>query len=128
MSKFYAQWRRPQRKERPWKIHPIWRGIGCLMLIIIPFFAYMIGDWAVQENFQQQWVAIPYDMLGPQGLPVENLYVKLAAAAVVSVILFAGYTLIYGVIYSLMGPSRYGPMDVPPMKRKPAPQRRKGGR
>jgi len=128
MSKYYAQWRRPKHKERPWKVHPIWGGIGCLMAIFIPIFSFLIADWAIESNYLQQWVTIPYDLLGPPGMSIENLYAKLATATVITVILFAGYTLIYGVIYSILGPSRYGPMDVPPMKRKPASQRRRSRR
>ncbi len=128
MSKYYAQWRRPKRKERRWKIHPIWGGIGCVMLVMIPIFSFLIADWGVEENFTQQWIVIPPDLLGPPGLPIEYLYAKLAFTMVITVILFGGYTLIYGVIYSIAGPSRYGPQDVPPLKRKRTTNRKRGGR
>ena len=27
-------------KRRPWKVHPVWRGIGCFMAILIPIMAW----------------------------------------------------------------------------------------
>ena len=32
------------RKKPPPKIHPIWRGIGCMMLILIPVVAYAAAN------------------------------------------------------------------------------------
>jgi hypothetical protein len=128
MSKYYAQWRRPKMAERKWKVHPIWRGIGCLMIFLIPLFSFLVAGVLVEANFEQGWLAIPYNLLGPAGMPVENLYLKLIGTALVSVILFAGYTIVYMVIYSMLGPGRYGPLDARPMRRKPGERRRKAGR
>ncbi len=116
MGKYYAQWRRPKVKERPWKIHPIWRGIGCLMAVLIPLVAFVLADYGVDANLQQRWVPVPTELVGPTGFPF--LYAKITLAAILTIIIFGGYTLIYMIIYSMLGPSRYGPLDVPPLRRK----------
>ena len=33
-----------KKEERPWTIHPVWRGIGCIWLIILPVMSY-IASW-----------------------------------------------------------------------------------
>jgi hypothetical protein len=125
MGKYYAQWRRPKQKERPWKVHPIWRGIGCIMMVIIPIVSFVIAEALVEMNLTEGWVAVPPDLVGPASSPY--LYAKLAMTVLVAVILFAMYTLGYMVIYSVLGPPRYSRIDAPPERRKPA-SRRKGTR
>ena len=123
MSKFYDQWRRPRPKERPWKVHPIWRGIGCLMVVLIPLVSFAIADILVKENLQQGWLPILYDLTGPPAYPY--LYAKLGVTLLISVGLFALYTILYMFIYQLLGPPKYGPMDSPPLKRKASVGRRR---
>lgn len=128
MSKYYAQWRRPKMAQRKWKVHPVWRGIGCLMIVIIPIFSYLVAGVVIQSNFEQGWVAIPFNLLGPAGIQIENLYLKLIATTLISIVLFGGYTIAYMIIYSMAGPARYGPLDARPMKRRPGKKRPKAGR
>jgi hypothetical protein len=33
-----------KKEERLWKVHPIWRGIGCIWLAVLPIMAYA-GAW-----------------------------------------------------------------------------------
>ncbi len=128
MSKFYAQWRRPRPPARKWRVHPIWRGIGCLMLVLIPIFSFGVAGLLMEANVEQGWVAIPRDLLGPPGMPVENLYVRLITTALLTVVLFGAYTVIYMFIYGLMGPPRYGPLDARPVRRKRTQKRPRAGR
>lgn len=46
MSRYTTQ---IKREERPWKIHPVWRGIGCLWLIILPIMAYAAA-WLIARQ------------------------------------------------------------------------------
>ncbi len=123
MGKFYAQWRRPKAKGRPWRVHPIWRGIGCFLIFLIPLFAFAIGDLLVRVNFEQGWVAIPRDLMGPDASPL--LYAKLLMTVVVSAALFGVMTFIYAVIYRIVGPPRYSRVDSPPIRRKPVDRRKR---
>ena len=41
-----------QEKPRPWRVHPIWRGIGCVMIVLIPIMSYLIGDF-LTNDFEQ---------------------------------------------------------------------------
>jgi hypothetical protein len=117
MSKYYAQWRRPQRDERKWKLHPIWRGIGCFVAILVPLASYAIAHLVIEANKVENWLFIPFDLRGPTEFPY--LFVKLLLAVVIAMVLFGLYTFIYVVVYRMVGPSKYGPMDSPPLSRRP---------
>jgi hypothetical protein len=123
MSKFYAQWRRPPRKKRPWKVHPIWRGIGCFVAILVPLVSYALSHLFVEANKVENWIFIPFDLRGPSAIPF--LFLKLLLAVVIALALFSLYTFIYVVVYQMVGPPKYGPMDSPPLPRRPSQGRRR---
>lgn len=107
--------------ERPWKIHPVWRGIGCLMMILIPIIAFAAAILVVEANIEQGWVPIPYDMAKTVAIPfigeINNFLAILVVAILLSLIGFGILTIFYSIIYSSFGPPRYGPLDAPPVRR-----------
>ncbi len=102
MGKFSKYETTAQKKEAPWKIHPIWRGIGCLMMLVIPAMAYAGAKLLVAAN---RWVPVPSDLLArPLGLPVS-----LAEIIVWILLLFIGFgifVVFYSLIYRVMGPKK----------------------
>jgi len=38
-----------KRDDRPWKIHPVWRGIGCIWLVILPVMSYAASWLIIRE-------------------------------------------------------------------------------
>jgi hypothetical protein len=129
MSKYTIYSRRPPPKPRPWKIHPIWRGIGCLMLIIIPILAYAGGVLLVEANSKQGWVPVPGEFMRSVNLPAIGVVRHLVATLFVTLLLtfigFGGLMILYALIYRLVGPPSLGPLDAPPV-RMPQNQRRRG--
>ena len=130
--------RRPQpRIERP---HPVWRGIGCILLIVVPIISFGLAELTVQSDWIQQY--IPYQLLGYsvmpavlwkvgllnpilafiQGLP--NLYGVLVFFFFYLVIIGAFVSVGNAFLYQTLGPPRYGPQDAPPPKIKPKPYKR----
>lgn len=103
---------------RPWAVHPVWRGIGCVFMILLPFMAYTLAVFIVRENFIQQWVAIPRELSIAIVLPnIGRVYLlDILLAIVLLVVGGALFTLVYSAIYRLVGPPRYGPLDMPPPK------------
>jgi hypothetical protein len=57
------------------RIHPIWRGIGFLMIILIPIMGYATATMVMDENHKQNWFPIPKQILGPSNDP--ELYMRL---------------------------------------------------
>lgn len=116
MSKYNQSYLRANSKPRPWSIHPIWRGIGCILIILIPILSFVAAKLIVQENLQQKWVQIPDELTGSFDVPSigQILYADLAVTVMLLVIGFGLLTIVYALIYRIFGPSQYGPMDVPP--------------
>ncbi len=119
------------RIERP---HPVWRGIGCILMILVPILSFGLAEITVQNAWAQQY--IPYQLLGNPVMPAnwwklqffnpllgfiqaqDNLYGV--------AIFFIFYLLVIGAfvsvgnayVYKTLGPPRYGPQDAPPPKMK----------
>lgn len=120
-----------KRDERPWTVHPIWRGIGCFLIILIPLMA-----WAGAELFMQtnQVITLPPELYQPVKIPLSPWgFVNTVLVAIdnflsswrltYGVLIFTvaflvvGYGLLsvlYGIIYRLFGPARYSEVDARP--------------
>lgn len=106
MSKYSASFRQLTQKPRPWEIHPVWSGIGCLLLILLPILSFAAARLLVQENMSQRWISIPRFMwYGLAIPPVGQVYlVDLALAILLLAVIFAVVTVIYSLLYRLFAP------------------------
>jgi uncharacterized membrane protein len=130
MSK-YSSYSRPQPKPRNRDVHPIMRGIGCIMIVVVPVLAYGIAVLAANFGAAQGW-PLPREWFGPptihqllwkvQGLtPIlqflqtqNNLEVNLIFTAVLIVVI-GGIMACYGYI-TIFGPPKYGHSGCAPIK------------
>ncbi|NOY98990.1 MAG: hypothetical protein GXP40_07285 [Chloroflexi bacterium] len=130
----YGQYQRAVPKK-PKNLHPAWRGIGCLIGLILPVISYagaavLLTNDAVKKQ-------VPWQLLGPPSLPPflweyipairpalstiygwTDLEATLVLAFVLLVILGSVVSLVYAMMYRVVGPPRYGPRDMPPPRRK----------
>jgi len=124
MSKYDKFNKGSRMQERPWKIHPIWRGIGCLLMILIPIMAYAGAVVLVQANLEQGWLPMPRELIQTVALPfvgeVKQFYAVVIMTALLMIIGFGVVTILYSLIYSAVGPPRLGPLDAPPVRRSPS--------
>jgi hypothetical protein len=138
-----AKYKSYERKEirRTHEIHPIWRGIGCIILIIIPIMAYLATTVLIQQGQKDQW-AMPSDLMGHPQLPpwlyqfaftrqfaapiasVNNLYALIAGTFLLTILAFGILAVIYGWSYRVVGPSRFTPLDAPEVDRQAKRRRR----
>jgi len=119
----YRQYERPEiEKKDPLEVHPIWRGIGCIFMIIMPVVAYAGALLLLEANGRQNWVRVPAELSQSVTLPVLGVMPHLYATLVTTVILlllgFGLLTIVFAIFYSSFGPSRYGPFDAPPPRRR----------
>lgn len=109
---------------------PIWRGIGCLMIVLIPVISYAAAE--VSMPFFLNRGLVPRELLFTPQVPewllvvpvlaqvFRFLFVRYAILAtlgltVLYIVFFGGlFTVIYAFMYRMASPSRYGPMDAPP--------------
>ena len=110
MTKYDNYWeqKKPLKNKGP---HPIWMGIGFLLLIIIPGISWAASLLLIDEDLKTGWVRITPDMIAPGADPM--LYAKIFLTIVISLILFTLIYVIYFIIYRFIGPKRYGPLDAP---------------
>jgi hypothetical protein len=113
--------------------HPIWRGIGCLMVVIVPVISFGLAVITMDTATRLEW-PIPADFFGYISLPdilynsrvlvpvlnaitgVENLYGYIVFTGIYTVVLGALMSFIYALAYKVVGPPVYGPLDMPPRK------------
>jgi len=93
-------------------MHPIWRGIGCVLLIVIPFISYVAADYIITNARLFKWVVIPPEMI-IYNFSEPLILVKLLYAAILVCILYLILTAITFLINRFAGAKRYGPYDVP---------------
>ena len=123
-------------------VHPVWRGIGCLLLLIVPVFSYVLADALIRFGVGQGWWFIPRGLLGFPVLPaifrrfalltslfgwitrIENLYANLVIGVVIAALIFGLIGTVYAISYQAAAPPRYGPYDIPPPKYKPKKYKR----
>ena len=132
MGKYTTHSRKPS-KPRTVGVHPVMRGIGCIMMVVIPILAYGAAVLLVNYGGRQRW-PIPPEWLGritihPLLLQLRNLdpiwnfllrqnnlIANLVFAAAITVVVGGLMSILYGYIYSIFGPPRYGPQDAPPIR------------
>lgn len=121
MSKYARFDRRPHPKERPWTVHPIWRGIGCLMFLIIPLMSYAGAVLIVESNLLRRWIVMPPELMMTVRIPyvplppIPHLFANLLVGLVLMVLGFGALTILYTLIFRLSGGSFLTPLDAPPI-------------
>ena len=118
-----------QKVERP---HPIWRGIGCGLMIFVPILSFAAAN--VSMPFFLNRGLIPQQLLFTPEVPswlwyapvlaqiIQFLFGRPAIFAillltVVYILILGGiFSVIYAFMYRAVAPSRYGPLDAPPPK------------
>ena len=132
MGRYTSYQRRKPTIERG-QVHPVMRGIGCVLFAIVPLISYGIAVLLVKYGVQKGW-PIPPNWLGtPTIHPLlfrlaglrtiidflllqTNLFANLVFAIAIAVFIFGLLSIIYGYMFKLMGPPEYGPTDVPPVR------------
>jgi len=90
----------------PWSVHPIWRGIGFLFIVILPFIALGLADTLLPlldqplPDYLAQTVAVP-------GIgDVENFYARAVLTVILSIALFLLISIFFSIAYSVSGGHR----------------------
>jgi len=103
------------------------------MIILIPILSIALGVVTINYGIEKE-MRIPFQLLGKPTMPdvvykvtilrqltypirqIDNFY-GIAAVAIVYMIVIGGLiSVLYAFVYSMIGPSRYGPFDAPPPK------------
>ncbi len=129
-----SKYRKYERKEIVKKeIAPIWRGIGCVLFILVPALAWLLTGLAVppvmatgevppgiagHAQFPAWMEKVPGLNSGTAYLSsVDALWLKVIIFVVIALLLATVSSLIYTMIQGVMGPPRYTEMDAPEAER-----------
>jgi quinol-cytochrome oxidoreductase complex cytochrome b subunit len=100
---------KPPPKKR--EVHPIWRGVGFILIILIPILSYVGTLLLLDENSKRGWFFIPRDLISPYIEPY--FYVKAILTVVLMFIFFSIFLFITALINRMFAPPRYSIYDVP---------------
>jgi hypothetical protein len=104
------------------KIHPIWRGVGFVMMVIIPLISYAAAVVLIEQNTKNNWIPFPFDLLAAPGdwyFYGDPLFlIKLMLTVAFILVFFSIFTFVTFIINSAFGRTRYGPYDLPPVTRR----------
>ena len=129
----YTSYQREKAKAKRNEVNPVMRGIGCILIVLVPILAYgtavYLVDYGVHKGLSipATWlgmVNIPPLLLKLTGLSVvwsflqaqNNLTANLVFALAIAIVIFGILAIIYGFIYRFSGPPEYGPTDMPPVR------------
>ncbi|MFC2064349.1 hypothetical protein ACFLXB_04555 [Chloroflexota bacterium] len=127
-----SKYQKPKEIEEK-KIHPIWRGIGCILALILPVISYFLSIELVNYGLANEW-PIPRELLGYVHIPrqilginlpgniigpitsYQNLLAVIVFTIVILILLTGLISWIYSLLYRVIGPPKLTPIDAPPIK------------
>lgn len=135
---------RPREADQPKKgISPLWRGVGCLMFIVLTIGMYFAADLAIDavntanraKPFlpgalragipRAEVVLIDYKIPPsmkvngePVPRPIERIYIHfdIVAVAVTLFLAIIAFSLV-SLFWAMLNPPKLGPKDAPPVRR-----------
>lgn len=116
MTDFYET----KNKEKSREPHPVWRGIGFLMMILIPLLAFALADLGV-NYVKEQGFTLPVELRSdviaiPLYGPVADIKAVLLTGFVIALILFSIIAIINAVMYGSKKSSTYQTFQSKPKK------------
>lgn len=106
-----------QREMRK-QIHPYWRGVGCVIIVVLGVGAYFFAGWFIRSGT----IYLPPEALRPPFLPFlpPGAFVQL----IVALIFMAFCYSILSMIYAIAFPRKLGETDAPPPRARVKRRRR----
>ena len=122
----YSQYESKKKKQPTNKIHPIWTGIGFLLIVIVPVITWAAANVLVDFGKTQKWSILrgmPRYLQLPNFLAsipafyqftrIDSLPAVLIFFVILLLVFTAIFSVAYAAIYRVVGPPRYGPEDIP---------------
>ncbi len=76
----------PGRKEKKQE-HPIWRGIGCVMIIVVPLFSFFAASLLIDSRQHFPWMIIPQEII-VASFRDPLIFVRVVYAIIIAMLLF----------------------------------------
>jgi len=105
-----------EREERQ-RMNPIWRGVGCLMMVAFAVAGYAFSGWFLAANARNGWVYLPPAAVQPPFMPSWLPYGLTPRVVVGLLFLLMGFGLV-SFVYAIMFPIKPSETDAPTPKRR----------
>jgi len=122
-----------EAKPKAREIHPVWRGIGCMIIMVVPVLSYLTavvtlpmfksrglipGDLIVTSRLPDWMWSINRDLTGwLQGIVGKPDFLPMVLLTLIYIMILGSlFSILYSMIYRVLRPSRYGPTDAPPIR------------
>ncbi len=99
----YQQYQR-DGKETFDSVHPVWRGIGFLLMGVVFVMSYAGANLLVEANKTKGWVVVPAEIRGGVSW-APDLYAELIVTFFLVMFGFGLITVAYSIIYKVTRPS-----------------------
>ncbi len=119
------QFQQHERERRAAKqLNPVWRGVGCLLIVAIGALGYLFANWFLVQNAINRWIYLPPELINPDIRGIGSLLaggnlVRFVVALTFLLFAFAFMNFIYAILF----PVKPGEHDLPTPKRKRKPRR-----
>jgi hypothetical protein len=112
----------PKAKERSDEPHPVWRGIGMVMMIGIPILSYAIANQLL-SYFATEGIMLSEELMAPPvAVPllgeVYNWPALLVFTFLIALVLFGLFAVVNAVVYSASSNSTLRKLESPPRRLK----------
>jgi hypothetical protein len=98
----FQQYQRDVKDEKV-GVHPVWRGIGFLLMGLVGVMSYAGASLLVDANKTRQWIIVPEEIRGGVSW-APDLYAELVVAFFLMLIGFGVLTIVYSIIYRATRP------------------------
>jgi len=129
MGKYSSRARKPAGPDPKNTVNPYMRGIGCLLMVVVPVFSYLVGsdlagkgiglqilsaDWYKPLTLSEKLTQVSiFSAINGWLANHTILPASLAIAVVVTIVVGGIISIIFGYMYNLLSPAKYSGMDVP---------------
>jgi hypothetical protein len=125
----YQSYQKPKELPRN-EVHPVWRGIGCIIMLILPIISGAAAKLLLELGKAQHWAflyelsdyvrfpeyvyKIPYILIAANYISSIAYLKALALFFFLLLITFSGiFAVLNAMLYRLVGPPRYTAIDAP---------------
>lgn len=99
------------KKDVSQDTHPIWRGIGCLLMLVIPVISFTGADLLLRYvRGNVAGFAVPVELRGNYTIPgygtVQDVMAVLVLAFLLALVMFGALAIFNAVVYGMSGSTR----------------------
>ena len=117
-SSWQFQQQERERKEAK-KMNPVWRGVGCLLVVVIGVLGYLFANWFLIQNSINSWIFFPRAVINPNIPVVGDLLAGGNLIRIVVALAFLLFAFAFtNFFYAIAFPIKPGEHDLPTPKRK----------